>query len=504
MKRIAPMFLVLVLILSGCTKIVVPEPKPFPEVPTVEAIPFPAPHGVVSVNDSKPTWITNNIEESWSGSVEEETPEGIKLYIHYYTYRGLKDETIMASVNQAIQDKIENLKQYAKFENLPVTPGFYAAFPQGERDILSLNISTYATFNNANIMSVHVYVKVNFKPITGDTPRDITIQDALNFDLTTGQQLTFSDLFVNDSDFEGLLNGIILLKSQGMTDPTPPELEFMVDAYVYRGGFTGLRGDVKFSLGQTDLYIYLNEKYTEFSNDFSTVQITIPFSQLASILAIGQRCTQTDEWIYTNPLKGVTRNYMYVTTTTTKTWTVNGISASSTVTRDEQLSDFYKAYAEKALAKDLAYIKGLSSSVYTNVNLTFTASVNGPYMNLFSAMVQFGETSKTRGWGGTIKPDGTPFIMKDIFKDGFDYRTYIKGLIADQIRDNQFTETYDLDEVYEQLASSLTLHAMGSSQFVTMSNEFFFDASLDEGDFYISLDLDADKDILKLEHWSMD
>jgi len=125
-------------------------------------------------------------------------------------------------------------------------------------------------------------------------------------------------------------------------------------------------------------------------------------------------------------------------------------------------------------------------------------------MNLFSAMYQWGETSKIRGWSASIKPDGTPFTMKDIFKDGFDYRTYIKGLIADQISDYQFTETYDLDEVYEQMAATLTLHAWGSSQYVTMSNQFFFDASLDEGDFYISLDLDADKDILKLEHWSMD
>lgn len=501
MRRIAPMFLVLVLILSGCTKIVVPEPKPFPEVPTVEAIPFPAPHGVVSVNDTKPTWITNNIEVSWLDSVEEEIPEGIKIYIDYDSYSGLKDETIMASVNQAIQDKIENLKKYAKFENLPVTSGFYAAFPEGERDILSLNISTYATFNFANIMSVHFYVQVNFKPITGYTPRDIAIQDALNFDLTTGQQLTLSDLFVNDSDFEELLNGIILLKSQGMTDPTPPELEFMVDAYVYRGGFTGLRGDVKFSLGQTDLYIYLNEKYSEFSNDFSTVQITIPFSQLASILAIGQRCTQTDEWIYSDPIIGKTRNYLYVISHASKNWTVNDVQINSSFGFDEPLSEAYQAMALKALAKDRLAVEALAKGNVVQLDHRFSASVMGPYMNLISTTGISSDTWEMRGWSATIKPDGTPITMDDLFKDGFDYRSYIKGLIADQIRDNDYQNTYDLDQVYETLVSTLRLGSFGSSQYITMSNEYYFDATQDEGDFYISLDLEANKDILKIQHW---
>lgn len=504
MKRLVSFSCVLILILSGCTEIVVPEPKPFPEIPHVEDIPFPAPHGVITTADTKPTWITNNISDSWLGSIQEETPEGVKLYIHNYTYSGLKDEAIMASINQAIQDKVVDLKKYAKFENIPVTPGFFAAFPEGQRDILNLNISVYATFNSANIMSVGFYVNVNFKPLVKDVSRDVGIEDALNFDLTTGQQLTLSDLFVNDSDFEGRLNELILLKSQGLTDPNPPDLQGWTDSYLYHGGFKGLRGDVKFQLGQSNLYLILNEKYTEFSNEYSSVQITIPFSQLADILSIGQRFTQNPEWIYTNPVKGVTRNYLYVITTTEKTWDVNGISATTNFTRDEILSDFYKAIAEKAFAKDLAYINGFSSKTITNIRLTFTASAMGPYMNLSSAMYLWGENSQIRGWRGTYKPDGTKFTMKDIFKDGFDYRAYIKGLIAEQIRDNQFTETYDLDVVYEQLASTLTLWSYGSSQTINMSNEFFFDASLDEGDFYITLDLDANQNILKLQHWSMD
>ena len=496
MKKKIICLMIGLLSLSACTKLVTPEPEPFPLIPTPEAISFTPPHGTVTQADSEKTWFSNSIETEQIEFPTETTQDGVVIDHGTMHIDGLLNQSVKDLINKKIDDKITDLKKYAKFDNLPVYPGFYVTYPKDKRTIKNINISLYPYFNANHILSVRFYVSVLIN--AKDDYNDFWIMDAMNFDLNTGDELTLSDLFINSSDFESRLNQAILLKSQSMTDPVKDELQGWVDSYQYGGGFKGIRGDLKFFLYDNTINLLFNEHYPEFINDFTTVSMEFKMQGFKDILAFGQRFVHNDQSLFTNPSTSKTKNYLYQSHKDVLNETIDGHTIHSEIYYDDELPEKFINLRTTILSKERDILLDLIKT-HTAIYYEFSARPDGPFLNVSSSM--YASNKVVRGVRQTYKADGSRLTMNDVFIDGFDYRSFIKNQIAQIIKDSEYQESYDLDEVYEALAPTLSAYSSQGYYTISLSNEFIWDFSQDEGDFSIYLNLKQYQDILKITPW---
>ncbi|MEI7668153.1 MAG: hypothetical protein WCI62_04110 [Erysipelotrichaceae bacterium] len=498
MKRQYLYILSSLLFLSACTKTIVPEPKPFPDLTDPQDIAFADPHGVVSEPYDLRYWVINKLDSNYTDPISERTQDGVQIAAYSIIFDGLKNQHVEDIINQKIADKLQSMKAYAKFENLPVYPGFYVAYPTRFRTIKSISIGFSEIFNCNNILSLQVYTTVTFNhPIT-TYGEGFVIYDSLNFDLNTGNELTLSDLFINGSDYQTVLNDYIHLKSQNHTDPVSDELKYYADTYQYVGGFNKIRGDVKFYLDEGKVNLLFNKNYPEFINDFNTVSIGIPLIELKDILAFGQRFMVSKTSLFTKPESNKIMSYLYPRSLDITNETINGLPVHLEITSDDTLSDFYKTLRNNLIAKDRQKIANLKDPNIKGIYYMFNASPNGPYMNV-SSTIFFNDT--TYGVKSTYKPNGAKITFNDVFVDGFDYKSYIKNMIANIIKSSEYQNTYDLDEVFNTLAPTLMISSYSGDCYVILTNEFIFDAGLDEGDFSIYISFNNNPTLFKIEPW---
>jgi len=424
---------------------------------------------------------------------------GVSVTVRSEVFNGLKDKTIEAKVNKKIADKLEDLKKYSVFDNLPVYPGFYAAYPNGFQSVrrLAIGADQMSSFNN--ILSLRLYVLVTVSKHDYAHDYDFIIYDTLNLDLNTGEELNLADLFVNGSDYVSALNDAVLLKSQSQTDPVSNGLEYFVDTYRYIGGFTGIRGDVKFHINDNRLYLTFNENYPEFINDFTTTEINFPLEDFKDILAIGQRCVHEGTWLYTDPVVSKIRNYLYPSHLDITYEKIHGMVVRSEIVKNDTLSDFYKTLRDNLIQADKQTIAAISDPNAKNVWYTFNAYPTGIYMNVYSTLYVDG--SFLKGVITTYKPDGNKITFDDLFVDGFDYRTYFKNDLANQIKLYEFQNTYDLDTVLDSMIPTLQLMCIQEECHLWMTNEYVNDFTLDEGDFGLSLSITYHPEYFKIKPW---
>lgn len=501
MKKHLLLILSFILLLGGCTTYVDLEYEPFPTFPTPETVPFANAHGTVTQADTQPYWTTNNVDVPYKDGITETTTDGVKIIYEPTTISGLSNKTIQDKINALIEAKINDLKKYAKFENLPVYPGFYAAYPEGKRQIKGVQIWNYVSYNSNNILSLYFDVSLEIKYNYSTTYQfDFTIKDSLNIDLNTGEELTLADLFVNDSDYQNRLNSMVLFKSNNQTDPVPEEMIWYVDTYQYVGGFTKIRGDVKFVLNGAQIILLFNEHYPEFKNDFSTTSISLKMSEMKDIMAISQRFTKNSTDLYTEAKLRKSRNYLYPSHEEITRETINKVKVFSEITTYDNLSEYYKTLRDQLLANDRETISNIDDPSIPSIYYSFMAYPNGPYMNVRSLMINY---DVYKFMYATYKSDGTKITFSDVFADGFDYETYYKNLIEQQyeLDKEMYEEPLDIDAVYEVLASTLMINGYDGNCSVILSNEFIQNFGWDPGEFTFTLKITDDPSMFKIKPW---
>lgn len=501
MKRHLIIIFSFMLLLSGCIKKVDPEYQPFPSFPKPEKVNFAEAHGTVFQADSLPYWTANNVSIPYLDSLNETTDDGVKIIYQPANVTGLSDKSIQDKINALIVLKINELKKYTKFENLPVYPGFYAAYPEGKRRIKSVSIWNWASYNSNNILSIRfdVGIEINNNYETSGE-YDFTIIDSLNIDLNTGDELSLADLFINDSDYQSALNALVLFKSNNQTDPVPQDMKWYVDTYQYVGGFTGIRGDVKFVLNGEQIILLFNEHYPEFKNDFSTTSISLNMSDMKDFMAIGQRFTNNAIDLYTETKITKSRNYLYPSHVTITRETINNVNVFSQITTYDNLSEIHKTLRDQLLATDRETLSNIKDPNVTSMYYSFTAYPNGPYMNVRSLMIYNGVYKYMYA---TYRPDGTRITFSDVFADGFDYQTYYKTLIKQKYEQDKemYQEPLNIDAVYEELATTLMINGSDNYCSVTLTNEFIQDFGWNPGEFTFTLKVTDDASMFKIKPW---
>jgi len=317
--------------------------------------------------------------------------------------------------------------------------------------------------------------------------------------LNTGDELTLSDLFVNESNYQDAINTLILLKSQSKTDPVPEQMQYWVDTYVYAGGFTGIRGDVKFYLYSGQLILLFNENYPEFTNNFSTTTITLKLVDLKNILAIEQRFTKSGTSLYTNTKIVKTQNYLYPIHTDIIKETVNGITINGSITYDDTLSDFYKSLRDSLIETDRETMRSLDKTKNSWAYFSFAAYPNGPYMSVFSSMITSTQNVDVRT---TYKPDGTRITLSDVFADGYDYEAYFKNEIKTMAADYwEAVPIYDPDLEFDKMVPYLVLGSDYYGNCTVSMTTWLFDQS-QYPDTTFSMVITDDPTKFKIKPWN--
>jgi hypothetical protein len=495
MRKARLYLIVLLFILSGCTpkEVVLPD---LPDLGKPAFIPFEEPHGIVDTPDSATRWFINNLTITNKYENNETTTDGVVIYWNYQIYDGLINETVENIINQKVAEKIEEYKKYVDFKLIPTYEGMYVLYPPETTKVTIVNISAYSNFNYNNILSIGIYVHITTNMHKDDgSPYDaLGDSTVFNFDLNTGEEIHLSDLFVNGSNYVQVLNELVLLEALSSQDP---------DHYgnindMYKGGFTGIRGDVTFRPYYSGLSLCFNENYNEFKG---SPCILIPFEKLGSILALDRRFMITDSSLFTDKTVGKQVNYLYINNTSSETETRNGVKITKTITRDEELSASFIKLRDKLLKQGESTIDKMILTNIEGLHYTFSAIPVGPYMTVKTNIMTEGMDAGKIRTVKTYKQDGSVIGYADIFKPGVDYRTILKNELTKYIEGNYFVETYNLDDVLDSLQIELT--AYGFTRGVYLSNFDFTGPAvgINEGDFGLTLNLDDYKDVMILEKW---
>jgi len=496
MKRRLLIGLILVLGLSACNKTIIEEPKehkPFPTFPTTEDVAFAEPHGTVSAADSNPVYTSCQL--SWdSAEIQPVNVKGATITFEAFGFGGMKNKTVEALINQKIIDKMKGFSKYADITTYANLPGFRDRYP-GINNIRQLTVFSSSSLCFNNILSIQFAATV----LINDSNYDFFVYEALNIDLNTGEELTLSDLFVNGSDYQSRLNEQILLKAQNSTEANVWADNEGTDHYRYLGGFEGIRGDVDFFLTyDMTIVLMFNSNYPEFFNGYGTSTLGVSMSDLKDILAFGQRFVHSDESLFTDPEISTFNNYLYESPYDfyIRYERINGIRVRESVT-------FFKDFSEPFKSLQITLLEDLKNKVseltdITSTYLTYGASPNGDYMNVTGLLV-YGDTYIPMR--GTYRADGSRLTLEDVFLDGFDYRTYLKEELQKIITDVGYQNTYDLDQVLDSLIPTFMIYCFEGKCVLDLTNQFYFDASMDEGDFDIWIIMSDHPEMFKSSPW---
>ena len=190
-----------------------------------------------------------------------------KISINYFVIDGLKNEEIENKINKEIKDKV------------------YSMFTQEElnnSDVDWINIYAYINANYGNVLSIDINKSINYFSTENEYNTNNYKREFLNFDLTTGNQITFRDLFTNKTSLKNVLIPAInkMLRSKHMDEGRTNEgmtVDFKKidlsnleeETYVVLNKIMNNIDNIKFGFDCRNINIMLDDEYLTI--DMSTV-----------------------------------------------------------------------------------------------------------------------------------------------------------------------------------------------------------------------------------------
>jgi hypothetical protein len=428
-------YLFILLLLAGCVKPIEPDPDPEPEPNEEELFKDPQGNKILSPV-SIPFVYGNPIEIIFTND-----PRISKVEI-----RGLKNKVIENRINQEINDKIDDLIGHINAANLPPFRGIYAKIP-ADSVAVDYYINSYVSYNFDNILSVSFSGWYNFT--VNGMAEYVSVLDALNYDLTTGQPLTVSDLLTNDVDVQRVLsNPLSELIKKGMDLPTDQYWGTAPTQLV--APFKGIKGNQVFFITTHGIIFIFDYRNPEFNNGFFSTQVMLEYFKLMPYLAIADRF-KSDKNIYENPIRHA--EFLHLT---------------ENAPRDDHGSEVYKdidIYTYRAFQKDvpafyinkipdvLAIVKTMIDEYsgerkIEHAYATHYAEKVGEFINLswytsiYSDEITYQESRQT------YNRDGELMTLEDLFVDGFKYRDFLWGEFEKNI---QNLHLYDKEIILDSI-----------------------------------------------------
>ncbi len=464
MTKLVRLCLVL-LLFSGCTKQLGPNPR------IKEDETFKAPQGNI-VNDP--------FDFSFLVQNPINTPLGLVL----------KNKTIEAKVLKDIEDMRAKFDSYTNPVNLPP----YAGLLDTDMSKLKLvnhyyHASSSFAFNFNNIYSLYFWGKYTFDN-NGEIV-NVYVADALNFDLTTGNQLTVSDLLVNGANvqktFDDLLSEQFSDTKNGKLNFWPVESEEWSDeqpfSFRLTDVFSGIKGNQLFYIGLDGINFIFDDRHPEFETGNNPLVFHVPFYKLSEELAISERF-KTEISIYEQPvwdgrLLTLTKEYESVE---------SEILLQSykdidifLLTNPSEIPESYKRVlpetSEDEIILLIEKVKSLidaysEPSQISRATITKSVSALGNYI---SSEWSLNLDTQIQGTEHTIdyvfrvyNKQGEPVSLDDIFAEGFPYQEFLMS----RMKNFENFEKYTAQELMDSLQFSLYRGAIRFHSSLLKSKDF--------------------------------
>jgi hypothetical protein len=442
--------LLIAFLLAGCTEPVTPDPDPKPE-PNKEEL-FKDPQGKnISSPVNIPFVYGNPLELLYSGDSRVSSVQ----------ISGLKNKVIENKINKEINEMIDTLLSYKNAANLPPYRGIYARIPS-ESTALDYNIYSYVSYNFNNVLSITFTGWYNFN--IGGTAEYVTASDALNYDLTTGNHLTVSDLLTNDVNTKQALSdplSVLIKKSMDSTD------SFGWDRYPLDlvSPFRGIKGNQVFYITNSGIVFIFDYRNPEFNSRFQTIQLNLRFKELLPYLAITERF-RTDKDIYEAPIRHaefleLSSGFHHGETKTIKYKNVD-------VYFSEHIPDDVPSYHVEQIPDVLPILYKMIDEYVDSVDIqsasgSIFASVVGEYVNIgWYASIYFDEIYH-KEWSASYNGKGEIMKLADLFVDGYMYKDVIWSSLLETYPGYSFIDkTIILDSI------TFSIHTTGLNFFVNI------------------------------------
>ena len=410
--------LIIALLLAGCADPIVPDPDPKPE-PNKEEL-FKDPQGKsITSPVNIPFVYANPIEIVNLGDERNSKVE----------IRGLKNKVIENKINQEISETFERFKNYRNSENLPPFRGIYARIP-AENISLDYSVYSYVTYNFNNVLSIVFtgYYTFNLK----GTTEQVSITDSLNYDLSTGKQLTVSDLLTNDANTKQALSdplSVLIKKSMDSMDVIVWD-RYPIDLVA---PFKGIKGNQAFYLTNSGVIFIFDYRNPEFNTQFQNIQLSVNFSKLMPYIAISERF-RTDKSIYEQPIRQAEFLDLSENMTREKDETVlyRGIEIYISEFISTDVPQFYIDKLPKLLPLIQEMIdENVDKFDFENAYGNINADIIGEYVSLSLYYSIYTDQIIYQELYITYNSRGEILTLDDLFVDNFYYRDVLWAQLLD-------------------------------------------------------------------------
>lgn len=410
--------LLILVLVSACTS----EVKPIVKDPVI----FPDPVGSVSSADTasyafKNQYIVEQIEEH----------DGL-FQVYRDRFSGFKSKVVEAKVNEAIAFKIDSFKKYLEVANFPNYRGFFRTHDMASFEILGVYASTNVTYSKNNILSMQVGCSIEFKDKNSAISSFISISDALNFDLNTGNQIGLSDLFINGYDFVSPINDLIYQRVQSHYEGEGDGLNDFYSPFIIIDAFEGIQLNQAFYLYDNSLSFIFDEKNPEFTNEYGAFAIPIPLEPLKAALAFNQRFYTEGSTLFESSTVGKVFFQVESQVVSSQTKVIKSKNVKSSIYAHATSDPVYNTILTNRITNDYNdLIEPLVNSFTQSVDHVVYANKYGKYFTIdtYLSIFQTVGDDKYINYGATYNPDGTKIGFDDVFKSDFDYETLIRNEI---------------------------------------------------------------------------
>lgn len=387
----------------------------------------------------------------------------------------LKNKTVEAKVLKEIEDMRAKFDSYTNPVNLPPYPALL------ETDMSKLNLvdhyyhaSSSFAFNFNNVYSLYFWGKYTFD--NNGEIENVYVADALNFDLTTGNQLTVSDLLVNGADVQKTFNDLLIEKFSDISDAElnfwPFESEEWSEeepfSFQLSDTFSGIKGNQLFYIGLDGINFIFDDRNPEFKTGNNPLVLHIPFHKISEELAISERF-KTETSIYEQPIwdgRLLILSNFFETSESSETLVQNYKNTDIFLVLESfEIPDSYKEVLPETTDDELLMliekVKTMIDSYSEPSQLsraTITKSVHA-FGNYIS--VNWGLELITSIQGSEFIYDnvyhvynkqGEPVTLGSLFTEGFPY----EDLLIDRMKNFEDFEKYSRQELLESLQFSLS------------------------------------------------
>ncbi|MDF3000480.1 MAG: uncharacterized protein K0Q48_599 [Bacillota bacterium] len=392
-----------------------------------------------------------------------------------YTYlkiSGLQDLEVQKKIN----DKIKSVYDQLRVQDLPPYRGVKVRVPDGYT-VASEQIYTNTLGNFNNILSVMLEKSAVWQPNGAqgnsddkafyDTARYVSEMETLNFDLNTGEEFKLADLFCDNVNPSELVNDYMsgyLSESGADSEGYYPRM-FSGNIKLVEA-FKGLSGDQKFGIYPYGLALVFDYRTPQFDTQCAAAATIVNFSELGDVLSVTKRFYKegSTQKIYTsagptiksligkgrvNEVSG-DESFQVGNVSVTRSWRYSASlpEAMQKKLREmletdpqelDRISAAYEAFAgpngnDGKEGSCEIYLGSYQYGRYVNV----TSSMNFYLMERFLQKMDYDCYD-----ADTFKP----LELKDVFRDGFDYKPLVLQAIKDAygegINANIAEEIYD-------------------------------------------------------------